>query len=195
MLPLLAEGLESAWLPCSLILIVPGIAAVLAARDELVSAVSAFAVATLLLGWLRFSNRGGDWPLGVAAVALIMATVVFFVPVIKREHLSAAAAGLLAGGAAAELWEPCVGSEFGQLLGELPDRGPSGLILMASYVIGVLAPVAGFAAIVKLFPEWLLDPARGVLAVVGGAVLATMAVSTAVGLHDEVVGQLIQWSL
>ena len=195
MLQLLAEGLESAWLPCSLILLVPGIAAVLAAREELLFAGAGFALANLVLGWLRFSNRAGDWPLGVAAIALITATVVFFVPVIRQKHVSATVGGLFAGGAAAELWEPCVGSEFGQLLGELPDRGVSGLALMAAYVLGLLAPVVGIAAIVKVFPESVLDRARGSLGIAGGAVLAAMAVSTAVGLHDDIVSKLIQWSL
>jgi len=192
---LLVEGLESAWLPCSLILLVPGTAAILAAREQLIPATSGFAAAALILAWLRFSNRGGDWPVGFAAVALIVAMVALVVPRMKNERFLAAAGGVLAGGASAELWEPCVGSEFGGLLNELPDRGASGFFLLAAYVIGVLAPLIGVVAVVELFPRWILDPARSALAVVGGTVLSVLAVATAVGLHDDLVGQLIRWSL
>ena len=194
-LSLLVEGLESAWLPCSLILLVPGAATVLAARENLVPALAGFGLASLALAWLRFSDRGGDWPVGVAAIALIGATVLLLVPLVEREQLLALGGGALAGGAAAELWEPCVGSAFGQLLNQLPGRGASGLVLLLVYLAGVLSPLVGLAAIVELFPRWLLDPARSALAVIGGAVLAVMSVATAVGLHDDIVGRLILWSL
>lgn len=195
MLSLLLEGLESAWLPCSLVLLVPGAATVLAARERLVPALAGFGVASTALAWLRFADRGGDWPVGFAAVALTASVVLLLVPVIDRERLLAATGGLLAGGASAELWEPCVGSTFGQLLNELPDRGPSGFLLLLAYLVGVLSPLLLFAAVVELFPRFLLDPARSALAVVGGTVLAVMSVATAVGLHDDVVGRLILWSL
>lgn len=195
MFSLLVEGLESAWLPCSLILLVPGAATVLAAREQLAPALAGFGAATIALAWLRFADRGGDWPVGFAAVALIGATVVLLVPLIDRERLLALAGGTLAGGASAELWEPCVGSAFGQLLNQLPEQGASGAVLLAVYLAGVLAPLLAFAAVVELFPRALLDPARSTLAVIGGTVLAVMAVATAVGLHDDVVGRLILWSL
>ncbi len=192
---LLVEGFESAWLPCSLILLVPGAASLLAARFELVPALTGFASSALFLSWIRFSDRGADWPVALAALALIVATVLFVIPPIQSEDVVAAFAGVLAGGASAELWEPCVGAHFGQLLNELPDRGASGFVLLLAYVVGVLSPLAAFAALIALFPQWILDPLRGALSIVGATVLAVMAVATAVGLHDDVVGQLIQWSL
>ena len=195
MFSLLVEGLESAWLPCSLILLVPGAAAILAAREQLIPAASGFAGASLVLAWLRFSDRGGDWPVGFAAVALIVAMVALVVPRMKNEWFLATIGGVLVGGASAELWEPCVGSEFGGLLNELPSRGGSGFLLLAFYVVGVLAPLLAVVAVVELFPRWILDPARSALAILGGTVLSVLAVATAVGLHDDLVGQHIRWSL
>lgn len=195
MFDLLLEGFFSASLPCSLILLVPGAGAVLAARGRLIAALGGFSGSATVLAWLRFADRAGDWPVGIAAVALVTATVLFFVPVVVGDKVIAALAGVLTGGAAAELWEPCVGPEFGRLLNELPNHGPAGLGQMAVFMLGVLAPLAGFVAIVKLIPEWMVESVQPVLAVLGGTVLAVMAVATAAGLHDDIVGRLFQWSL
>lgn len=196
MLKLLLEGFSSAWLPCSLILLVPGTAALLAARRHLLPAIAGFTMSAVLLSWYRFSDRGGDWPVAFAAIALAVATVLFLVPLItSAEDVTATMGGLLVGGAAAELWEPCVGPEFGQLLNGLPSNGISGLAQLLLFMIGVLSPLIGVLALLKLAPEWIMDSIDSWLAVIGGTVLAVIAVATAVGLHDDVVGKLFQWSL
>ncbi len=195
MLSLLFEGFEAAWLPCSLVLVVPGVAAAFAARDRLVPGMAGFAVAVPLLAWLRFSDRAGDFPVAVSAIALAIAAVLFLVPTALPEAPAAALAGFLTGAAAAELWEPCVGEQFGLLLNELPTTGVGGLARLALYLVGVLAPVGGFIALGRLLPPWLVDRLEGVLSLVGGALLALIAVGTAAGYHDDVVGRLVQWSV
>ena len=195
MFDLLLEGFSSAWLPCSWILLVPGAAAVLAARTKLIPAAAGFSISATLLGWLRFADLGGGWAIGVAAVALVTATVLFFVPVVLNQGAIASVAGILAGGASAELWVPCVGPEFGKLLNELPDQGAVGLGQMGIFMLGVLAPLALVVAGIRLIPESIAESTETTLAIVGGVILAVMAVATAVGLHDDVVGQLFQWSL
>lgn len=137
-LPLLAEGFESALLACSLIILIPGAAVGLTARAAAVPALVAFSAGLLGLSWLRFSDRGGGYSNLAIAAVLMLATILLLVPFISRADLAALPAGLLAGGAAAELWLPCVGSEFGVLLNELPERNLSGLGLMAVYLIGTL---------------------------------------------------------
>lgn len=194
-LSLLLEGFESALLPCSLVVLVPGMAVAMAARGRLLPPLVGFSGASVLLAWLRFSDRGGAWPIGVAAVALIVAAVLFTVPLIDTDDISFALGGSLAGAAAAELWEPCVGAEFGLLLNELPDAGPTGALRMLVFMVGVLSPVAGFVALLKLLPEWILHYVQPTLAIIGASVLAIMAVATAMGLHDEITGRLIRWSL
>lgn len=192
---LLAEGFESALLPCSLILLIPGVAVGFTARAAAIPAIASFSVAALSLSWIRFADRGGGFTTFTIAAALMVSVLLLLVPLINRLDLTAIAAGLLAGGAAAELWRPCVGAEYGQLLNELPARGFSGLGLQALYLFGTLSPLIALAALHHLVPDWILDKLEPAWSVVGGTVLAVLSVATAVGLHDNLVGKLFEWSL
>ena len=193
--PLLAEGFESALMACSLILLVPGAAVGLTARAAAIPAIASYAIGVLGLSWLRFSERGGDFSPLVIAVALMVATILLLVPLISRLDVAAVPAGLLAGGAAAELWRPCVGAEFGQLLNELPDRGLSGLGLLAIYLVGTLSPLIVLAALHHLVPDRILERLEPAWSVVGGTALALLSLATALGFHDELVGKLFEWSV
>jgi cytochrome c biogenesis protein CcdA len=200
MLPLVLEGLESAWLPCSLILLVPGAAALLASGERVVETLTGFGIAAVALAWARFAERGGDWPVGWSAIALVLATVLLLTPVFTgregaADQLRAVTAGALVGVASAELWEPCVGPEFGSLLNDLPGRGLDGAALLLAYVLGVVAPLIVLGALFRVLPARVVDPARPALAALGGVVLMVMAVATASGFHDEVVDRLTRWSL
>ena len=150
---LLIEGFGSAWLPCSLVLLLPGAASVLAAEEEAIPSTAGFMVAATGVAWLRFADIGANWPLGVAALALITAVVAYLVPLAPLgagRRMAASGAGVLVGGAAALLWEPCVGPQFGRLLNDLPQQGPLGLAELVVFMVGVLAPVVGFLAITRL---------------------------------------------
>ncbi len=192
---LLAEGFESALLACSLILLVPGAAVGLTARAAAIPAMASFSVGVLGLSWVRFADRGGGYSPLLIAAALMLATILLLVPFISRADLAAIPAGLLAGGAAAELWRPCVGAEYGQLLNELPERGYSGLGLQAVYLLGVLSPLVVLAAAHHLVPDWVLEKLEPIWAVVAGTGLALLALATAVGLHDDLVSKLFEWSV
>jgi cytochrome c biogenesis protein CcdA len=192
---LLAEGFESALLACSLILLIPGAAVGLTAREAAIPAIASFATGALALSWLRFSERGGGYSNLSIAAALMLATILLLIPFISRVDLAAVPAGFLAGAAAGELWRPCVGSEFGQLLNELPERGISGLGLMAVYLVGTLSPLLVLGAAHHLLPDSLLEKLEPAWAVLGGVILALLAFTTAVGLHDELVAKLFEWSL
>lgn len=191
---LIAEGFQSALLPCSLILLVPGLAVALTSRAAFIPATASFTVAAIALSWARFSDRGGGFHPIVLAVAFALAAIILLVPLKVRLDVLAVAAGLLAGAASAELWRPCVGSEFGQLLNELPNRGYSGLALITVYLVCVLAPLIGLAAVHHLIPEWLLERAEPIWAIVGGVALAVMAFATAIGLHEDFISRLYLWS-
>ncbi|MEM7341281.1 MAG: hypothetical protein AAF467_21680 [Actinomycetota bacterium] len=195
MVALLFEGFEAVWLPCSLVLLVPGLAATIGGRAQPVLALAGFAPSMVLASWVRFSERGGDWPTLVIAAVLAVAAIALALPADRIRQVGSVGGGVLAGGAAAALWEPCVGPEFGLLLNTLPDRGADGLALMAVYGLGLLAPLAAAAAVLKLVPEWMLHYGEAAMNVVGAAALGVMAATVAVGLHDEVIGQLFRWSL
>lgn len=192
---LLAEGFESALLTCSLILLIPGAAVGLTARASAIPALASFSVGTLALSWLRFSDRGGGYSNLAIAAALMLATILLLVPFISRADLAAVPAGFLAGAAAGELWRPCVGEHFGALLNELPGRGTSGLGLLAMYLIGTLSPLLVLGAVHQLLPESIHKRLEPAWAVLGGVILSMLALATAVGLHDDLVGKLFEWSV
>ena len=195
LLLLLAEGFEAAQLPCTLVLLVVGIAVGLTARETAIPAMASFWVSVLWFSWTRFSDRGAGWHALFAAAALLIAVVILFVPPIQRLDWVAVGAGLLAGFAAAELWLPCVGPEFGALLMELPERGLSGLVLMGTFLLGALSPIIALAALHHLLPDWMLERVEPIWAIAGGVVLSGMAIATALGYHETIIGWLFRWSV
>ena len=194
-LQLLAEGFESAQLPCTLILLVTGIAVGMTARETAIPAMAGFWLSTVAFSWTRFSARGLGWHYGFAAAALILAVVILFLPPIQRLDWVAIIAGILVGFAAAELWLPCVGEHFGRLLMELPDRGLSGTLLMGIFLAGTLSPIFALAALHHLIPDWILERAEPIWSIVGGVVLSGLAIATALGYHDTILGWLFEWSV
>ena len=192
---LLAEGVESALMACSLIVLAPGVATALAARRAAVPALVAFSMAVLGSSWLRFSDRGGGLQPVLIAVILAAAVAVLLLPRSSRREIAGVGGGLLAGVGAAELWRPCVGFEFGQVLNGLPDRGIPGVALLAVYLLGVLSPLLALGAVHHLVPERHRELAEPWLAGVGAAALGALALATAFGLHDDLVGKLFEWSV
>ncbi len=195
MLMLLVEGFEAAILPCTLILLIPGIAVALTARETALPALTGFCLSVLIFSWLRFSESGAGWHRLFAALALFIAVAILLAPPVARLDLVALLGGALAGFAAAELWLPCVGAEFGQLLTRLPELGTSGLGSMAVYLLGALSPLLALGAIHHLTADWFLELIEPPLSIVGAAIMAGLAVATAVGFHETLVGKLFEWSL
>ena len=194
LLALLAEGFESALLPCSLILLIPGAAAAFGARESAIPATAAFAAAALAMSWTRFAERGGGFHPAFAAAALLIAAVLLLTPRLIGNDFVALAAGALAGAASAELWRPCVGAEFGSLLNELPGRGTGGLGLHAVYLLGVLSPLVVLGAAHHLIPDRFLERLEPLWAPVGALVLIGLSLTTALGWHEALVGRLFEWS-
>lgn len=194
-LMLLAEGFEAAQLPCTLVLLVTGVAVGMTARETAIPAMVAFWLSVLVFSWTRFGDRGAGWHALIAAMALIVAVIILFLPPVRRLDLVAVVAGALVGFAAAELWLPCVGEQFGRVLMELPNRGLSGVVLMAVFLAGALSPVLALAAIHHLVPDWILERVEPIWSIVGGFVLSGLAVATAFGYHETILGWLFEWSV
>lgn len=193
---LVVEGFESALLPCSFVVLVPGAAAVIASRQESTSAFVGFVVGLMGLAFFRFSGRGGDLPVGIVALLFAVAVVLLAIPLVRRLNIVTGSGGLLVGGAAGALWEPCVGLQFADLLNTLPERSPAiGVALLTSYVLGVLAPLIALAAALYLIPNPTLILARPVMLVVGCGTLAILALATAAGFSDDVIGKLVELSV
>lgn len=193
---LLVEGFDSALLPCSFVVLVPGAAAVIASRQESTSAFFGFSIGLVALTFLRFSGRGGDLQTGFVALMLAVAVVLLAIPVVRRLNVVTGAGGLLVGAAAGVLWEPCVGIHFAELLNDLPtSRIVPGVALLAVYLIGVLAPVIALTAVLYLIPNPTLVLARPVMLVIGCGTLAVLAVATASGFSDDVISRLVELSV
>ena len=193
---LLLEGFESALLPCSFVLLVPGAAAALASRQESTSAFIGFFIGVSAVAFWRFSGRIGDISNLAIALALGVAVVLLAIPIVRRLNVVTGAGGLLVGAAAGALWEPCVSLHFGDLLNELPTRNPMiGVVLLVVYVVGVIAPLIALAAVLYLVPDPALILARPVMLVVGCGTLALVALGTAAGFSDEIIGRLVEMSV
>lgn len=193
---LLIEGFESALLPCSFVVLVPGAAAVIASRQESTSAFVGFLVGLIALSFLRFSGRGGDLSTTMVALLLAAAVVLLAIPLVRRLNIVTGAGGLLVGAAAGVLWVPCVAIHFADLLNDLPARNPVvGVALLIVYIVGVIAPLFGLAAVLYLIPNPTLILARPFMLVVGCGILAVMALATAAGFSDEVIGRLVEMSV
>ena len=204
MFPLLVEGLESAFFPCTLVILIPGVAVTLASRYFSTLAIFGFTVGLTLIAWFRFSERMGNWSsftiaitiliASLSAISMLIASLLFIRPITDRLDLISTGAGALVGGAAAALWRPCVGAEFGSLLSQLPNQGSSGLALMSAYIVGLLAPLFIIGSLFYLVPDGLQEVAEPALAFVGSFVLLALALLIGGGFHDGVISWLFQLS-
>lgn len=194
-LELLFEGFDAAIVPCSFLLLVPGLACLLTARQESTAAGIGFGAAAVVAGWLFHSGRIGRPPDGLLALATGACLVALAIPLLRRLDLVALAGGGLGGAVSAVIWKPCGGEALGRLLTELPGRGLSGTLLFAAYLLGVLAPFVVLTVALHLLPGPALIPVRPAMVVVGGLVLGALAVTIAVGLDDNLYRWLVERSL
>ncbi len=205
LIDLLVEGFRASWLPSSLLLLVPGFAALLAAQERFSNTWLGYAFAAGVVSWLRFTGIVGSWPLLGVALALAAAGVVLMAARVDTGRVVGSIGGTLAGAAGALLWQPLVGRHLGLLLVDLKGRGFPGAFDLAAYMLGVLwwlialatvlgaqawvgrkgpTRLSGLVGRIKLAESWA-----------GGAVLALLALIAALGANDDVASRLIEWSL
>ena len=138
---------------------------------------------------IKSTSVGDPFPFTQACVAAIA---------LVRRNIEPAGivvfASALAGAAAASLWRPCVGVEFGQVLTGLEDAGLRGVIDLAIYVVGVLAPIIALIALLNALPRPWLDRSEEALRLAGGAVLGILAGGILVGIHERVIDELFRLS-
>ena len=199
-----AEAVRATFQPCTFLLIVPTLAAVIAAGARWQSLVGA-ATAAVVGGWVLADNQillDGAWLRLSALVAigllvvLASRTVRHTIPGVGRrlDHAWAQAGvvGLLTF-MATMWWRPCVGEELGVILNGAQVGVAGQLLPMAAYMLGALVPVAAVvAARYAIEPsERLVVPVSWVFAVIG----IVIAGSLAAGQHDEVVVALTRRTL
>jgi len=199
-----AEAVRATFQPCTFLLIVPIMAAVVAARARWQALVAA-AVAAVVGGWIVADNSFllDGWLLRLSAVVVIALLLLLVAPQLAERIPSfgavpsSSSAQAAAVGAitliATQWWRPCVGEELGVILNGAQDGLGGQLLPMAAYMLGALVPVALVVAI-----RYAVDPAEPVLATatwVAAAVAVVVAGSLVAGQHDDVVVTLTRWTL
>lgn len=199
-----AEAVRATIQPCTFLLIVPTLAAVVAAGARWQALVAA-TIAGVTGGWVLADNRvllDGAW-LRVSAVVsigllvvLVLATGPWSPPVIDRHLGGAWARAAVAGAltfAATMWWRPCVGEELGVILNGAQDGLAGELLPMAAYMLGALVPVAVVVAV-----RYAAEPSQRLVVATGwmfAAIGVVVAGSLAAGQHDDVVVTLTRWTL
>jgi cytochrome c biogenesis protein CcdA len=199
-----AEALRATFQPCTFLLIVPTLTAVVAARAGW-RALAAATIAAVLGGWILMDNRwildGGS--LRFSAVLVVALLVLVTVPagrgrmraldrVFRRESGRAATAGAITL-IASLWWRPCVGEELGAILNGAQNGLGGQLVPMTAYMLGAMLPVALVVA-----TRYAADPSERVLSAatwIAASVLVVVAASLVAGQHDEVVVTLTRWTV
>lgn len=195
MIAAFAEAIGDLALPCSLTLVVPGVAASLAARsDAVVVALSAFG-GMAAIGWLRVTGQIPAsmtvWAAaGVGLLVLISFGALYRVGTRTAQRVTA---GSFVGAAAAAIWTPCVGEELGVILSRGLDD-PLGVVLpFVAFIAGIsLVAVAVALARVALEPP---ERVSKVLTLIGTVVGMAVALLLGSGFYTDVVALLVIWSL
>jgi cytochrome c biogenesis protein CcdA len=193
---LLLEGIGSMAQPCTLALIIPGLAVILTAQHTAVWAVGGYLIGASVMSWMRMVG----WvtpPDENALMALIVLGGIALIWWQSNQHngiwsaVGAAAVGVIA----ALMWLPCVGEHYGTLL----ERGETETLALFlpnfAYVVGlglVLIVIAALPLVVRR-----LVPIRDSLgaALVGVLVGSAIAVTMALGAYGDVVGELYDLSV
>jgi cytochrome c biogenesis protein CcdA len=179
---LLAEGVESLKLACSLVLLVPALGVMLLGRRRL-WLVPTWIITVSLIAWLRFTGWWTPLPSGIAHIAAGFGLAGLAVLAWKRNDLVsdiAATAGVAF--IAGWTWIPCVGRELADILNNARAEPWAELAPTFIYLLGLFLPVVLFAALQVAWPkfgevielEWLRTAGLTIIFAVGALVAVTL---------------------
>ena len=191
------EGVESISLPCTLIILLPLVALLFAAKAHRLFTVIAYLTATSVMMWARAGRLWDIESTGAVTLVITAAIVGSFALVVTRAEIRpgrVALAGLLAGGIAGWLWEPCVGTQFGEILNNAETDRLSTLALMHIYVAGTLLPAVLFAVVPHAAPTTKRLLHHRHLRSVGVTLGLVYASTVAIGRYDDLVAELVRIS-
>jgi cytochrome c biogenesis protein CcdA len=192
---LLIEGIESLRLPCSWVLLIPGIAITVFGRRRTPLVVATFALAAMVVAWLRFAGWWFAVPSGAVQILLGFAIIVSAGVAWRLDRgafdiIAAAIAGI----AAAWTWIPCVGPHLGEVLnGSRMDPfehiGGTIAFLAGQFLPFILVAAVGVAA------PGLQQRSEHRAVIAGGAVLlALVGLLFVTRLFDDIASELARRS-
>ncbi len=191
------EGISVITWACTLPIAVPGLALVLVARRARVTVGVLYAAGVALMAW---APAAGYWRtdmrgLVVVVVAVLAAGTYLAAWKAPTGNSPLAAGGGFVGGAVASwLWRPCVGPRLGDILNEASTDELRTLALMGVYTVGALLPLLLLAMLPVAVPVVgrVLD--RMPFAVTGAVVGGVYAITLAIGLYDNLIGEMYRIS-
>lgn len=195
MIAAFAEAIGDLALPCSLTLVIPGVAASLSARSNPLAVALSSAVGMTAIGWLRITGQIASQPTVWVAVGAGLLVLVGFGALHATGTRTAqrSTAGAVVGGSAAAIWTPCVGEELGAILNRGVDDPIGVLLPFAGFIVGIsTVAVAVALARIAFEPAARLTRAMSMVGTVAGAGIALLLAS---GVYSDVVARLVIWSL
>lgn len=195
MIASLIEGVDSLRLPCSWVLLIPGIAVIVFGRRRTPLVVATFAGVAMLIAWLRFAGWWFATPSGAIQIAVGAAIIVAAGVAWRRDTglYDAIAAGV-AGIAAAWTWIPCVGPELGEIINGSRSAPFQHIGGTAAFLAGQFVPFVLVAAIGVAFPrvQERLDN-RGTIGL-GTLLLVVVGLLFVTTLFDDIASELARRS-
>lgn len=183
------EGVGEVVLPCSLGLLLPGVAAVLLGWWRSTLAAAVYAAAAALAAWLRAADMlalNGEWFL-----ALILAIAIASAWVAWRSLAGIVVSASLLGVFAGSTWRPCVGDRLASVLNNAPNDPLAELPPMVVYVAGVTLVLVGLALLPLVWPQLRVNRPR-VAPAVGSIVAAIILLATLFGAYGTVLSEFAQ---
>lgn len=199
------EGVGVVTQACTLVIGLPALFLTLTGRRAAPWIAGATIVATALVLWAKaatwwtWANDG--WmvvPIALVIVGAFAAAAVAGGATAVGAPTGAAALGLAAGVAggviAGWMWQPCVGTELGDILNHAETERLSTAVRMVVYTAGALLPSILVAAVPRAWPSarrWFDHARVRVAGLTFGAIYALTVLSSR---YDELIGQLSRWS-
>lgn len=191
---LLAEGVESLKLPCSLVLLIPAIGVLLLGHRRR-WLIPAWIATVSVVAWMRFSGWWTAAPSGLLHVLSGVALAGVVLLAWKRDSL-VADFGATVGAAvlATWTWVPCVGRELAGVVNSARSEPWGELAPTSIYMVGLFLPLILVAALDVAVPRFgdaiELRSAR----MIGLAIVFVVGALVAVTLFDNLASELARRS-
>lgn len=190
------EGVGVVTQACTLVIALPALFLVLAARRAAPWVVTTSVLATALVMWAKagagFTWANDGWM--VVPIAFAIGAAFGAAAVADERRPLAVAAGLIGGFIAGWMWQPCVGTELGDILNNAGTERLNTSARMIVYTAGALLPAILLAALPAAWPRTrrVLEHSR--TRVFGLAFGVIYAVTVLSGRYDDLVGELSRLS-